>query len=187
VKKFFALALLASAGGIGLALFACASAPPPQHTLPPDTSEVTVLARPSDNYDAAAIDNTTAPTGDQSQDVGTDPSLAGDGGTAAVSDVTPAVLKTSGPGMYTVTAYVVRVARCPPCPPTAQCKPCVPNAVYVSSTVAVGGKDPTDTIDLQVPDPGPYQTGTRYQFIVTVAPGVGDGAPTRHLVSGTAQ
>ena len=51
-------------------------------------------------------------------------------------------LKTGKParGPFRVTAYVLDIYKCPPCPPPNQCKPCIPDNIVVT--------DETDAKDL---------------------------------------
>jgi hypothetical protein len=177
------MVMLAVTAGVAV-LVACGGPGRPANNLPPDTTQVTVLSRPSDS--GPLPNPQTMPT-DQPV-ASSSASSADDGGSGAppLTDVTPAQLKTQDPGTYTVSAYVVRVAICPLCQPGHQCKPCAPNAVWVSGQAPAGGGEPADIVDLQTPDPNPYaKPGSRFRFIVTVTPS-SNGTVLRNLVSATA-
>ncbi len=162
-------------GAAAVALFAAAaacnntpSAAPPAN----DSTQVTVLARPSEtavaDWDAAAPPPSAT--------------SANDDGTPSDSTATPAGLKSMGPGTYVVDGYVVRSQQCPPCPPGAHCKPCE-LAIYISAQAPSGSGDPPDTTSVRVSDSTSYAPGARYRFVVTITQSANQS--TRRLFSAT--
>jgi hypothetical protein len=152
-------------------LLACnaPSAQPPAN----DTTQVTVLARPSDT-NAADWDAATPPA----------PSASDSTDTPSSSATTPTELKTKDPGTYVVDGYVVRSQQCLPCPPGVHCKPCE-LAIYISAQKPAEGSDPADTIDVQVSESTRnYAPGAHFRFVITVTQSANQN--TRRLFSATA-
>jgi hypothetical protein len=157
-----------------LASVACNSTPsaaPPQN----DTTQVTVLARPSDTSGGGDWGDGAAPP--------PAPTTApADSSEPTASNVTPTELKTKDPGTYVVDGYVVRMLDCPICPPGVHCKPCA-HSVYISAQKPSGSADPPDTVDLQLSDSATYAPGAHYRFVVTVTQSANQS--TRRLFSAT--
>ena len=162
-----------------------ASCNDPQAQKPPnDVTQVTVLSRPDDPNGPTPPPGATDSAMPSATGSAPAPSTTDTGTPAPSHPITPADLKTQGPGTYTVEGFIVRTSICPPCPPRSQCKPCVPNGIYVSAQAPVRGQgDPQDTIDIQVLDPSGYQVGQHYVFEVTVTQSA--NITTRKLFSAT--
>ena len=157
-----------------VAVAACDNAP--QAAQPAnDTTQVTVLARPSDTV-ATGWDGAAAPAAPTA-------SAPASGDTPTATTATPGELKSKDPGTYVVDGYVVRSQQCAPCPPGVHCKPCAV-AIYISAQKPAGA-DPADTVDVQATDSSPYAPGAHYRFVVTVTQSANQS--TRRLFSATPQ
>ena len=84
--------------------------------------------------------------------------------------VTAFVARHPQAGTYTLSAYVVDIYLCPPCPEHALCKPCIPDNATLSDAAslpdAVAHHVPTLRVALEVSQAAMLKIGRRYEMRV---------------------